>query len=254
MDAKEQLSLFIITKNEAANIKVCLESAQALVGEIIVVDSHSQDGTVQICEQLGAQVFTRDFNGFTDQKNFALSQVTKPWALSLDADETLTPELADEIRTVLNHPDADGYELGRLNSFLGKQMFHGGLKKEYILRLVRTQNAKYEGGLVHEKLVVPGPVKRLEHPFLHCSYTTIETYFEKFNKYTTLAAATLFEKGKRYGVVRILLTPPFEFFRRYILRAGFLDGMRGLIWAAFSSFYTFVKYIKLWYLWQRKQS
>ena len=254
MQNTQRISLFIITKNEEPRIKKCILSAKPLVNEIVVVDSLSRDRTVQICKELGAQVYTRAFDGFTKQKNFALSKVTSPWALSLDADETLTPELADEIRTVLQAPTAEGYELGRVNAFLGKRMRFGGLKKEYILRLVRTQQAVYKGGLVHEKLTVRGTVKRLKEPFIHYSYEDVETYFQKFNKYTTLAARTMFENGKHFGLVRVLLTVPFEFCRRYFLRAGFLDGLRGLIWAAFSAFYVFVKYIKLWYLWQRKES
>ncbi len=251
MNQRERISLFIITKNEESKIAKCILSARPLVNEIIVVDSASNDNTVKICKELGALVYVHAFNGFTKQKNFALSKVTNPWALSLDADEELTPELIAEIRQVLQQPDADGYELGRINDFLGKRMQHGGLKKEYILRLVRTKKAAFTGGLVHEKLVVQGPVRRLKHPFIHHSYDDIETYFEKFNKYTTLAARTMFENGKRFHLVRVLLTIPFEFFRRYILKAGFLDGLRGFVWAAFSSFYVFVKYIKLWYLWKR---
>ena len=247
-----QISLFIIAKNEADKITACIKSAQSLVSDVVVVDSGSTDNTAAVCRQLGARVYEHAFEGFTQQKNFALSLVKTPWALSLDADETLTPELAQEIRQAVQTSDIDGYELPRINDFLGKRMTHGGLKKEYILRLVLTQKAKYEGGLVHEKLVVPGTTKRLNNVFVHYSYPTIESYFEKFNKYTTLAAKTMYQNGRKFHVIKVLFTIPFEFFRRYILKAGFLDGLRGLVWASFSSFYVFVKYIKLWYLWERK--
>ncbi len=253
MNKMPRISLFIITKNEEKKIAQCILSARPLVNEIIVVDSLSTDHTVQVCKDLGALVFSRPFDSFTKQKNFALSKVTCPWALSLDADETLTPELVDEIKQELQNPTANGYELGRINDFLGKRMLHGGLKKEYILRLVRTEKSTFQGGLVHEKLTVQGTAKRLKAPFVHYSYDDVETYFEKFNKYTTLAARTLFEKGKRFCLLQVLLTIPFEFARRYILKLGFLDGIRGLIWASFSAFYVFVKYIKLWYLWQQKR-
>ncbi len=246
------LSLFIITKNEAHHIAACLQSVQDLAQEIIVVDSNSTDGTVSICEQFGARVYQQAFENFTTQKNAALRHVTGQWALSLDADETLTPQLAQEIRRVISSGEYDGYELPRVNDFLGKRMHHSGIKKEYILRLVRTQKARFEGGKVHEKLVVQGKTARLNNVFVHHPYDDIETYFAKFNKYTTLAAQTMFENGKRVHIVRVLLTVPFEFARRYFLKAGFLDGMRGLIWASFSCFYVFVKYMKLWYLWERK--
>lgn len=250
----QRISLFIIAKNEEHNIAKCILSAKQIVNEIIVVNSQSTDKTAQVCEGLGAIVYDRAFDGFTAQKNFALSKVTSGWALSLDADETLTPELAAEIKQAVCNDKTDGYELTRVNDFLGKRMRHSGMKAEHILRLVRTQKAEFRGGLVHEKLHVEGKTARLKNVFVHHPYNSIESYFDKFNKYTTLAAQTMFEKGKKVCIVRVLLTVPFEFARRYILKAGFLDGMRGLIWASFSCFYVFVKYMKLWYLWQRKKN
>ena len=247
------ISLFIIAKNEAHHIAACLKSAQGLVRETVVVDSHSTDGTSALCEKLGARVYQQPFENFTKQKNAALSHVTSEWALSLDADETLTPELAEEIRQAVSSDKYDGYELPRVNDFLGKRMHHSGIKKEYILRLVRTKKAKFEGGKVHEKLVVQGKTARLKNVFIHHPYDDIETYFEKFNKYTTLAAQTMYENGQHVCLLRVLLTVPFEFARRYVLKAGFLDGMRGLIWASFSCFYVFVKYMKLWYLRERNK-
>ena len=245
---KPGISLFMIVKNEAHHIGPCLQSVRALVDEIIVVDSFSTDDTVKRAEQFGANVYQKPFENFTDQKNEALSKVTRQWALSLDADEVLTPELAAEIQQAVSDEKLDGYELPRVNDFLGKRMKHSGIKKEYILRLVRTEKARFEGGKVHEKLTVQGNTGRLKNVFVHHPYDDIETYFEKFNKYTTLAAQTLYQNDKRVCLLRVLLTVPFEFSRRYFLKAGFLDGMRGLIWASFSCFYVFVKYMKLWYL------
>jgi len=248
-----RISLFVITKNEEKNIAACILSAKPLVHEIIVVDSQSTDKTALICRDLGAVVYDCPFESFTEQKNTALSKVTSEWALSLDADETLTPQLVKEIEHAIEQGKYDGYELPRVNDFLGKRMHHSGIKKEYILRLVRTKKAQFEGGLVHEKLVVAGPTARLKNVFIHHPYNDIESYFDKFNKYTTLAARTLYNRGKHVGLLRVLLTIPFEFGKRYFLKAGFLDGIRGLIWASFSCFYVFVKYMKLWYLWDREK-
>ena len=249
---KQRISLFIITHNEEANIAKCILSARDLVNEIVVIDSFSTDKTQLICRDLGANIYTHKFEGFTKQKNFALSKVTSPWALSLDADEALTPELAEEIRQAVQDETVDGYQLTRANYFLGKRMNHSGLDKEHILRLVRTEKAEYRGGLVHEVLHVEGKVKRLKGVFEHRSYPDVDDYFVKCNKYTSLAAETMFKKGKKCSILIIVLRTPLEFLRRYVLRLGFLDGVRGLIWAAFSAFYTFIKYIKLWFLWQRK--
>ena len=249
---KTRISLFIITKNEEKNISKCLISARSLVNEIIVVDSCSKDKTALICQELGAQVFERDFDGFTNQKNFALSKVSGDWALSLDADETLTHELVEEIKQAVQTDKYDGYELIRTNSFWGKQMKYGGIKAEPILRLVRTNKATFKGGLVHEKLEVKGPVGRLKNTFIHHSYPDIESYFEKFNHYTTLAARTMYDKKRRFSVCAAVFRIPFDFAKRYVFQLGFLDGFRGLMWAVFSAGYSFTKYAKLWQLEQTK--
>lgn len=246
----QTITLFIIAKNEEAKIAKCIQSARELVNEIIVVDSLSEDRTVQTVKNLGAEVYEREFDGFANQKNFALSKVHSAWALNLDADETLSPELAREIRQTVQSTSCAGFYLPFSNYFLGKRMKHGGLNDEYHLRLVRTDKARYEGGLVHEGLKVNGPVERMKHPVCHYSYDSIDAYFRKFNKYTTLAAQQMHKNGRKFCLLFVLCTIPFEFLKRYVLKLGILDGMRGFLWASFSSFYVFVKYMKLWALQQ----
>ena len=129
MDQKHTITLFIITKNEASHIATCIRSAKNLVQDIVVLDSFSTDNTVQICRDLGARVYQQPFENFTKQKNDALAKVTTEWALSLDADETLTAELAEEIRQAVSNPDYDGYKLPRVNNFLGRRMYQAALKK-----------------------------------------------------------------------------------------------------------------------------
>ena len=245
---QERISLFIITKNEETKIAKCISSAKDLVSEIIVVDAFSKDKTVQTAAQLGALVFRRKFDGFAAQKNFALSKVRYPWALNLDADETLSPELKEEIRKVIQNTSHAGFNIPFSNYFLGKRMKHSGLNHEYHIRLVRTKKAHYEGGLVHEGLKVDGTIGTLKNFICHYSYANIETYFRKFNKYTSLAAQQMNKNGRKFNLLGTLLTIPFEFLKRYVLKLGFLDGIRGFIWASFSSFYVFVKYMKLWAL------
>ncbi len=247
-----RISLFIIAKNEAPRIAPCILSAQGLVSEVVVIDGDSTDNTAQVCKDLGARVYTRTFDGFANQKNFALSKVTTEWALNLDADERLSPALKEEILRAVQAPQTAGYYLPFCNYFLGKKMRFSGLNKEKHLRLVRTANAHYIGGLVHEGLEVEGPLATLKHPVNHFSYDTIEAYFTKFNKYTSLAANQLHQNGRRFCLLRVLLTLPFEFLKRYVLKLGVLDGMRGLLWASFSTYYVYVKYAKLWQLEQDK--
>ena len=247
-----RISLFIIAKNEAHRIAACIASAKDVVNEIVVIDGHSTDNTAQLCRELGAQVYTREFDGFANQKNFALSKVTGQWALNLDADERLSPALKDEIVQAVQNPKIAGYYLPFCNYFLGKKMRFSGLNKEKHLRLVRTQKAHYVGGLVHEGLEVNGPLATLTNPVNHFSYDNIEDYFTKFNKYTTLAAKQLYQNGRHFSLLRVLFTLPFEFIKRYVLKLGFLDGIRGLFWASFSTYYVYVKYAKLWQLEQNK--
>jgi len=243
---KAELSVFLITKQEEANIKTCLESIKDIADEIIVVDSNSSDKTVEIAKSFGAQIYFKDFFSFTEQKNFALSKVTKPWALNLDADEYLTPKLAAEIKKLLTSAvKENGFYLKRSSVFLGRKMKYSGMAKELCLRLVKTSAAKYEGGRVHETLKVEGQTAALENCFMHNTYTSIKQYFDKFNNYTSLAALTMAEKGKKFNPVQ-LLRQPFEFIKIYFFRLGFLDGLQGFLWALFSSFYPVVKYAKLW--------
>lgn len=250
---KSRISLFIIAKNEESKIAKCILSTRGLVSEVIVVNSFSKDKTALVCRELGAQVYNRAFDGFTSQKNYALSKVTGDWALNLDADETLSPELKEEIAQAVKNPAFSGYDIPFCNYFLGKKMRFSGLNKEKHLRLVKTKCAKYVGGLVHEGLDVKGKIGRLKHSINHYSYDTIETYFRKFNRYTTLAAEQMYKNGKRFSLIKVAFTLPFEFFKRYILKLGILDGIRGLLWAAFSTFYVLVKNAKLWQLQEQKE-
>lgn len=246
-----RISLFIITKNEESKIAKCIASAKELVSEIIVVDSGSQDKTLQIAESLGAAIYQRDFDGFASQKNFALSKVNSPWALNLDADETLTPQLCEEIRRTLAGTPHAGFKLHRRNYFLGKEMKHSGLNKDYILRLVRTDAARYNDNLVHESLQLKGSVGQMKESFLHYSYDDLESYFTKLNHYTKLAARQMYQNERRFHLFPVLLTLPFEFAKRYLLKLGILDGMRGFLWSSFSTMYVFIKYMKLWALQQK---
>lgn len=244
-----KLSLFVITYNEENNLGQCLEAAKEICDEIVIVDSGSSDRTKEIAEKYGARFYVRKFDGFAAQKGYALSKCTGEWALSLDADEVLDEDLAKEISNITHSAvnTATGYEILRINYFLGRMMRHSGLKDDIILRLVRRKNAKFTGGLVHEKLEIDGNISRIEKGHLkHYSYSSIHNYFEKFNKYTTLGAKKKAEKGRKPNLFISFIRIPFDFFRRYFLQLGVLDGAQGFIWCAFSAFYPFVKYMKWW--------
>lgn len=250
---ENNLSVFLITKQEGKNLDKCLASVKSIAEEIILVDSGSTDDTLEIAKKYGAKIFHKDFISFTEQKNFALNNCSCSWALNLDADEYLTPALSKEIKTTLTKKtDFDGYFLIRNNIFLGREIKHSGIASEARLRLVKTKKAKYVGGFVHEELIVKGKTSTLKNTFKHNTYTSIEQYFDKFNLYSTLAAKTLAQKHKKFTIFH-LLRAPFEFIKIYILRLGFLDGFQGFLWALFNSWYKVVKYTKLWDLNRNKK-
>lgn len=240
-----KISLVMITKNEEQNLKKSLLSVVDLVDEIIIVDSGSDDKTVEVAKQFGAVVTERAFDSFTNQKNYALSLATNEWVLHLDADEFVSAELKEEIKHTLENTTLDAFYLTRTNFFLGRQMKHAGLSKEKRLRLAKKSLSKYTGGLIHEELVVAGKTGYMKNTFEHHPYPALNNFFSKFDQYTTLGAMKIYEKNKKFYITDITFRPLIEFTKRYIFRLGFLDGLEGFIWAVLGTFYVFVKYIKL---------
>ena len=238
------LSVTIITKNEAANIRACIESV-AWADEIIVVDSGSHDGTIEICRELGAQVFVHDWPGFGMQKNRALSYASKDWILSLDADERVTPELRDRIVSAVQAAQHDGYYLPRRSQFCGQFIQHCGWNPDYVLRLFKRGKGKFSADLVHESILLNGATGKLNSPLLHYSYRTEADVQRKIQQYATAAAQQMFHAGKVAGSLDAPLHAAWAFVRTYGLRLGFLDGKAGYAIARMNATTTFLKYQKL---------
>ncbi|MDD5020559.1 MAG: glycosyltransferase family 2 protein [Endomicrobiaceae bacterium] len=247
-----KISLVMITKNEENNLRKSLLSVVDLVDEMIVVDSGSTDGTVNIAKDFGAIVEIRNFDSFTNQKNYALSLANNEWVLHLDADEFMSNELKQEIKQTLENTDSDAFYLVRTNYFLGRQMKHAGLAKENRLRLAKKSLSRYTGGLIHEELVVNGKTGYMKNSFKHHPYPTLDNFFSKFDQYTTLGAMKMHERNKKFHITDVVCRPILEFFKRYVFRLGLLDGLEGFVWAVFGMFYVFAKYIKLWQLKNKK--
>ncbi len=241
-----KLSVIIITKNEAENIRACLESVK-WADEIIVVDSGSSDDTVNICKELGAQVHTTsDWPGFGIQKNRALSLATGTWVLSLDADERVTAELRSEIEAVLNDPHGyDAFRMPRLSSFCGRYMRHSGWHPDYVTRLFLRGAARFSDDLVHETLIVDGSVGKLRQSMLHETFHDLEELLAKMNQYSTAGARMLSEKSKKASLKKAVGHALWAFFRTYILRAGFLDGREGFMLAVSTAESSYYRYAKL---------
>lgn len=246
MPELNSLSAFLITRNEASDIAGCLSSLHGLVGEIVVVDDHSTDETVSICRNFGAKVFTRTLDGFGAQKQFALEQATGAWALSIDADERISSDLAAELRALLNsNPSANGYRVRRNFYFLGHRLRFGGVGSDRVLRLFRRDQGRFRNVKVHESIDVNGTVDDLENPLEHYSYSSLGEYLDKCNQYTTLAAQDRWAKGKRFAWWDHL-RPFWELLVRVGLRGAWLDGQAGLIYAALSAHAAWLRAIKLW--------
>ena len=248
---KQTLSVAVITHNEAENIARTLASV-AWADELVVIDSGSTDRTVDIARACGANVVVEEWRGFAAQKNFAISQCNSEWILSLDADEEVSPALAEEIQATLKQPIADGYYVRRANYFLGKVIQHGGYYPDEKLRLFRRGRAEYAARSVHETMRTSGRTAALRGDLLHYAYPTLEGYLEHMNRYSSLSADNLAANGKRVILIWHVLAMPFAtFLYNYFVRFGFLDGRRGFLLHLYHSVYVSWKYAKAWELTHR---
>ncbi|MDB5986191.1 MAG: glycosyltransferase family 2 protein [Nevskia sp.] len=247
--SRAKLSVVIIAFNESENIADCLQSVK-WADEIIVVDSGSTDGTVEMARAAGASVISTDWPGYGVQKNRAIAYATGDWILSLDADERVTPALRLEIESVLDHPatPVQAFELPRLSSFCGHWMRHGGWWPDHVARLFRAGSARFSDAIVHEHLVVEGRLGRLREPLLHYTYRTLEQALFKMDNYSTLGALKMYNAGRRTTPRKAISRGISTFFKCYFLQLGFLDGWAGLVFANYRAQGFYYRYLKLWKL------
>ncbi|RME26562.1 MAG: glycosyltransferase family 2 protein, partial [Candidatus Zixiibacteriota bacterium] len=191
-------------------------------------------------------VHTIEWQGFGAAKQAGLERAKGEWVLSIDADEEVTPALREEIRQAVNgNGNLAGYTIPRRTSFLGRWIRHCGWYPDPVLRLFRRSRGRFDDALVHERVVVDGPTARLSGELLHYSYPSLESYFEKFNRYTTLGAEEAFARGERARWYHFIGKPLMCFIKHYVLKKGFLDGIEGMVISVLSSCSVFVKYAKL---------
>lgn len=243
------VSVCFIVMNEAERIEESLRSV-AWADEIVVVDSGSTDGTVEICERYTDRVLHQDFLGHIEQKNFALDQATNEWVLSLDGDEVLSPDLAREIQRELaaHHADTDGFLMPRMTRYLGRWIRHGSWYPDRKLRLWRRSSGRWGGVNPHDRVELSCETPRtrtLQEPILHYSYRDVSHHVRTIDSFTTITAREWHKRGKRVSLLHLITHPVAKFFEVYIWKRGFLDGLPGFLIAIHTVYYTFLKYAKL---------
>lgn len=241
----------MLTFNNARTVERALQSL-AWVDEIVVVDSFSTDATPGIVEKYAHRFEQRTWPGFRDQYQYAADLCRHDWALFVDADEEISPALTAEIQAELaaNRPrpaaaQIQGYHAHRLTWYLGRWIRHGGWLPDHEIRLYRRDRGHWAGDL-HAKLEVDGPVRHLHHLYYHYTYADISDQLQTIDRYSGTAADDMCNGGKQFSLLHLIGNPLARFFRDYILKRGFLDGMPGFVVAVNTMFYVFVKHAKLW--------
>ena len=242
-----RISATVITFNEEDNIAAALESL-AWADEIIVVDSESKDRTVEIARRFTDRIYVRAWPGYSAQKNFASEQASFDWIFSLDADERVSDALAKELQALTHGPEPTcaAFEMPRLTFYLGRWIKHSGWYPDHKPRLYNRKLARWAGEFVHESLEVNGPIERLSGDILHYTVRDASDHHQRIDRYTTLAAQELFQKGRRATHLSMFISPASAFLRAYVLKRGFLDGAQGLAIARFAAHYVFLRNLKLW--------
>ncbi len=239
-----ELSVIIITKNEAQNIRRCLESIK-WANEIIIVDSGSDDDTIAICREYTNNIIETDWVGYGKQKNRALSFATKDWVLSLDADEQVSAALKVSIEAILVSPEKFvAYTIKRPIVFLGKIIKYA-CGADHTVRLFKRGQARFTDDIVHETIKVDGKIGKLNSPIFHYSFADVATVIEKMNKYTSLVATQRAAAGKKSSIFKAITHAIWMFIKVYLLKAGFLDGRAGFILSVTFAEGAYYRYIKL---------
>lgn len=248
---KPKLSVVVITKNEQQNIKECLESLRLLADEIIVVDDFSNDSTVSIAKKYTQKIFQHKLETLGRQKQWAIKKAKGEWILSIDADERISHKLALEIKSVLRKPKSDAYNIYFQQFFLGKPLpptLSGGHP-----RLFKRGKGRITSNWVHERIIINGKVGQLKNVILHFSFPSIGQTIDKFNRYTSLEAMEMYNRGVRVKLPKIFFAVIYNFWLRQKVNKDYQKGVRGFIMTSLFLIYTFLKWIKIWELQQKKR-
>lgn len=241
------MTLVIITLNEEDNIERCIKSAP-FVSDIVVLDSGSQDKTLNKAAALGARVFSEAWRGFGSQKQRATELAQTDWILNLDADEVLSPELQTEIFNRFPNLDPErGYLFPRKSFHMGRWILHGGWYPDRQLRLYNRTQSNWSETQIHER-VVAKKEESFQHPLLHFVFKNLADQIQTNNRYSSLQAESQFQRGDRFSVFKLLVKPWSKFLECYFLKQGFRDGLPGFVIAVGAGYSVFLRWAKIWEL------
>lgn len=245
---RARISAIVRTWNEENNLEECLESI-SWADEIIVVDSHSTDRTIEIAKKYNCRILVRDWPGHIAQSQFATDQSSNTWVLSMDADERVTPELRDEIIALdLANSAHDAFDMPRRHFFMKRWIYHSGWYPDRKIRLFRKDRCRWGGYNPHDVVMVPGSLGRLKNDLIHYIYRDISHFSSTKNSYSTFTARDHFKNGRKARLIDFTLRPIYAFLYRYFIRLGFLDGLAGVVICVEEAHGVFLKYIKLFEL------
>lgn len=243
-----KLSIYVMTFNNKDKIQDCLESVK-WADEIVVMDSFSTDGTVEICRQYTNRIIQEKFTGFGALRNKAVAACSYDWILSIDSDERCTEELKKEVLALLKQgPSCDAYHVPRKTYFLDTWVRHCGWYPDYRQpQFFNKQRMRYKDQLVHEGYELTGTLCYLKEHAIQYPFLNLEQFLAKMDRYSSLRAQEMFKEGKRFSIINIIINPFAMFFRMYVVKRGFLDGTIGLMLSLlYGYYYTMIKYVKLW--------
>jgi len=240
------ITILLPTYNSEKSIKNTLDSIK-WADEIIVVDSFSNDNTINIVSEYGVKVIQHEYINSAKQKNWALQHCSHPWVFQIDSDEILEPDAENIIRKAINNAKdkTDCFKMPRKNHILGKWVQYGGLYPDWEYRLFRKDKGKWWDREVHSKIIVRGEIGDLNTPLIHYGMPNISKQISNLDRYTRYEADELQKNNSQFSYIKWILGPIFIFLKRYIYLQGFRDGWRGFFLAVYASFYIFVSHTKL---------
>jgi|YelNatPaOPRAMG01_1025707.scaffolds.fasta_scaffold09817_2 hypothetical protein len=251
-----RLSAILIAKNEAEQIVEAIESLRWADEILVVVDSASTDGTLELAQACGGRVraLVHPFEGYAAQRNWAIEAATYPWIFMMDADERPSESLVASVQALLREgPPRDAYQIYRRNVMFGRELEHGGQANDRVTRFFRRE-MRYDDRLVHEEIIAGGPLGSLDGHLMHYTFRDWDHYMEKMHRYVVLSGQQAFLDGARAALPTLLLRPLHRFLKQFLWRGGFLDGMPGTLYACLASYSVFLKYAVLWDLRRRQRT